>query len=156
MSEFSINIAANGVLTRSNPHDGALLGILLAPEANLSIYFRTADAKLYQMIVPAIARVRADNILEGNIIFEICLLEGQKCPSGLVEDLCCYTNEARSHRYPKNEALANTFIPNHLKKIAREKWTLITIGSSYGCELLALSRHPVEATSISEISSTPV
>jgi hypothetical protein len=108
------------------------------------------------LIVPAIERTRADNILQGNIIFEISLLEGQKCPSALIEELYCYINEVRNHRYSKNEAPANTFIPNQLEKIAREKWTLVTIGSSYGCELLALSRLPVGATSISEISNIPV
>jgi hypothetical protein len=151
MSNLTIGINADGVLTSPDLHDGSLVGIMLAPDGDLSLYCRAADAKIYKMIVPAIERMRADNFLQGNTIFDIFVYAGKDCPRKAVEDLYCYTNEPREHRYSRDENLMGTWIQAKLEKITRERWTLISLGSSYGCELLALSRLPAERITISEV-----
>jgi hypothetical protein len=155
MSNLTIGLNVDGVLTSPNLHDGSLVGIVLAPNSDLSLYCRAVDAKIYKMIVPAIEQMRADNFLQGNIIFDICVYEQQSCPRNAVEDLYCYSNEAREHRYARHESIGSAFISSLLEKIERENWTLVMLGSSYGCELIALSRQPAEAISIREISNIP-
>ena len=151
MSNLAIGLNANGVLTSPDLHDGSLVGMVLAANGDLSLFCRAVDAKLYKLVVPAVERMRADNFLQGNTIFEISVYEGEDCPRKALEDLYCYTNEAREHLYSRNDNLMGTWIPAQLEKITREGWTLISLGSSYGCELLALSRLPAERITISEV-----
>ncbi|MCX6972329.1 MAG: hypothetical protein NTV93_19570 [Verrucomicrobia bacterium] len=121
-------------------HDGYLIGIILSGNKTLALHCRDVKNRTYEICIPKIQSLKADNFLEGNIIFEINLYSGSECSPELVAKVKSYNNEA------------STFLQRDLELIASQKWTLIELVSSYGCDLLALSQAGVEEIHVSLLS----
>jgi hypothetical protein len=121
-----------GVLINPDLHDGLLVGLVLSPPKSLTLVCKTVDGTDCNVVVTKIEHLRADNFLQGNIIFEICIYEGRNCSLDALKKLYAVKEDQQLDR----------FLPDAMAKIIRERWSLLELGSSYGCELLALSREP--------------
>jgi hypothetical protein len=120
----------NKVLIDPELHDGQLLGIIVSPDReDLTLYCRRTDGVDIAVTLPDLIRLRVDNFLEGNIIFEISIREGEQCSADAVRKLWNY-----------DETEAGQHLATLMKEIKDGGWSLIELSSSYGCELLAMSR----------------
>ncbi|HEY6418986.1 MAG TPA: hypothetical protein VIX59_08285 [Candidatus Binataceae bacterium] len=130
-------IDPDGTLIDPEFHDGLLLGIVLSPDGgDLTLLCRRVDGRDFSLALPRLVRLRADNFLEGNIIFGISIYEGDSCPPEDVRWVWDYNDEH-----------AQQYLPKHMKDITDERWTLLKVTTSYGCELVALSKaHADEIT----------
>jgi hypothetical protein len=120
-----------GNVTSPDFHDGELLGMVLSPaERSLRLCCRTVDKQEYELHIPKIVRLLANNFREGDIIFEVAPYEGARVSEHAVKALWQY-----------DEAMAKKLLATQMREIRSSGWTLLEIGSSYGCELLAMSRQ---------------
>jgi hypothetical protein len=88
---MTLVIDGNGTVTDPDFHDGQLLGIVLSPDReDLTLYCRRVDGRDFSLMLPRIVRLRVDNFLEGNIIYEISIREGDRCPAEAVQRLWNY------------------------------------------------------------------
>jgi hypothetical protein len=108
-------------------HDGYLDGILLTPLNELVLMCRDFEKTSWRVLTGEVCRLRADNFLHGNIIFDINIYEINSCPLNLIKKLMMY-NEAESEKY----------LLQNVKDFKRKKLCLLELTSSYGCDLLAL------------------
>jgi hypothetical protein len=135
-------IEPDGCLMEPNLHDGLLLGIVLSEDrGDLTLICREVDGKEFRLVLPKLKRLRVDKFLEGNIIFGISVYEGERCSPERVNWLFDY-NDEHSRQY----------LPRHLKDITDGGWTLLEISTSYGCELVALSKAHADEITVNEIT----
>lgn len=63
-------IEPDGCLVEPNFHDGLLLGIVLSERhGDLTLLCQEEDGKEYSLVVPKVERLRADNFLQGNYLW---------------------------------------------------------------------------------------
>ncbi len=81
----------SGVVRNPSFHDGRFLGLVISPDKRqLTIYCQTVDGLQYEITAPGLVRLRADNILEGNIIFDLAVHEGGTISADAVKKLWRY------------------------------------------------------------------
>ena len=92
-------IKPEGVVIEPDLHDGLLLGLILSEDRkDLTLLCRHVDGREYKLTVPELHCLRVDNFLEGNIIFEILVREGDQCPAELLQKVSSYDDDtAREH-----------------------------------------------------------
>ncbi len=105
----------------------------------LQLFLTTTDQRKFIVTIPNIVRMRADNFLEGNIVFDVSLYQNAECSEEKLKSL-----------YGYNKEQAQKYLPKNLIEIADKKLTLFELGSSYGCELLALFSGSIQIESESE------
>jgi hypothetical protein len=133
-------ISAEGALIEPQPHDGLLLGIVLSEERkDLTLLCRQEDGKDFRLVIPKLGQLRVDNFLAGNIIFRISIYEGERCPKEIVRWM-----------YNYNQDHARQYLPKHTEEIVDGGWTMVEITTSYGCELVALSKAHADEITVSE------
>jgi len=116
----------NGEIVDPEFHDGNLTGIRITKKS-LQLYLTTIDSKNFIITISDIVRIRVNNFLEGNIIFDITVYKNTLCQEEKLKIL-----------YGYNEEQAAKHLPANLRDIANKKLSLLELGSSYGCELLVL------------------
>ncbi len=129
---------ARGVIIGPDFHDGKLMGMrLYTADKSLILYCRTVDEKDYELTIPKVVRLVANDFREGNIIFEATLCEGTKVPEHAVKELWQY-----------NAAMRKKHLDIQMQQIHSGRWTLLRIESSYGCKLLVLSQESAAHISV--------
>jgi hypothetical protein len=123
----------HGVILDPEFHDGLLLGIVMSPsDKSLTVHCQTIDKEDCRLTIPQIVRLRADDFRQGNIIFEMTLREGPEVPEEAVRKLWQFEGD-----------MAAKHLATLMRKIQSDRWILFEIGSSYGCELLAVSQGSI-------------
>lgn len=118
-------------------HDGRLLAIeLIGPDLQL----RCADVNGAQhfLVLRDIVRLRADNFLQGNIVFEVSTFSTEACPEHLIR---------AAYQDAEHATLAG-----EIEDIRTQNLTLLQLGSSYGCELVALGKGALEVRAVNGMS----
>jgi len=105
----------------------------------LQLFLTTTDKRKFIVTIPNIIRMRADNFLEGNIVFDISVYQNAECSEGKLKSL-----------YGYNEEQAQKYLSKNLREIAEKNLSLFQLGSSYGCELLALFSGSLQIESKSQ------
>jgi hypothetical protein len=127
---MTLVLDGEGILRDPGLHDGLLLGIVLSPNGDkLTLLCRDVDGKEFRLTIPELVRLRVDEFMLGNIIFDVSIREGDNCPPESVQRAYSYDDDS-----------ARKYLPSRLKEIRDGRWTLVEVGTSYGCELFALSR----------------
>ena len=127
-------INAEGILTDPGLHDGLLLGVVLRPDGEeLTLICQDADGRAIRITVPELERLRVDRFLQGNIIFEVTIREGDQCAPDSVKWAWSY-----DHNDEEDEVSRN--LPEWMRWIKDDHWTLVEVRTSYGCDLFAVSR----------------
>jgi hypothetical protein len=134
-------IAGPGTLKAPDLHDGQLTGISMGDDETLTLYCSSVGGGSCTLRIPNVTRLRADNFREGNVIFEVNVYEGEECPEALVGRLY-------------NEGQNGGNLASHMLEIRQKRWALFELTSSYGCELLALSRRSAIGITI-ELPTSP-
>jgi hypothetical protein len=140
-------------LVDPNLHDGKLVGLVMSEPAselgrNLTLLCKTAAGNICNLTVPNIDRLRADNFLQGNIIFDVHVWEGQDCPIEKMKELYLCYFEPHGGKYIVLENEVDKLLATKIEKTRSEHWTLVAVSSSYGCELFAMSRDPADRITI--------
>lgn len=117
----------DGTLSKPNLHDGLLVGLHLASNNSLCLICRGTDQAEWRVTIPKIVRLRADNFRQGNIIFGIRVLSAATCSEETMRRLEEYS--------AADDATGPTVA---LENARKNRWSMLELGSSYGCELLAL------------------
>src|SRR5579864_54913 len=87
-------IDSEGIMTTPDLHDGLLLGIILSPDGDeLTLLCREVDGTEVRLTVPEIVRLRVDEFLQGNIISDVWIREGDRCPQESVRRVFGYDDE---------------------------------------------------------------
>ncbi len=120
-----MNFNKNGVLINPDFHDGNLTGMRVVGEA-LQLFLTTTDQRKFIVTIP-------------NIVFDVSLYQNAECSEEKLKSL-----------YGYNKEQAQKYLPKNLIEIADKKLTLFELGSSYGCELLALFSGSIQIESESE------
>ncbi len=127
---MTLQVDKDGVVTNPDFHDGDLLGIFTPRDpAELTLFLRTDEGIGFKLTIPDVVRALANNFSEGNIVLQLIITEGGKVSAEAVRKLFHY-----------DDAQPTKPMPDQMKQIADEGWTLVEVTSSYGCELLAISR----------------
>jgi hypothetical protein len=93
--------------------------------------------------VPQLIRLRLDRFLQGNIILQVSIREGDQCQPESIKRVW-------GDDYNDDDAELQRHLPDWAKEIRDNNWTLVEISTSYGCELFALSRSRVNEIMFSE------
>lgn len=122
------------VLLEPDLHDGTLSGIVLTAPKTLSLHCADVDQRQYVLRLSGLVRLRANDFMEGNVIFEVKVHTHDFSP-GLVKRV-----------YGESGDAVPEWLPATLLKLSRGEWTLLEITSSYGCHLLALAEGSLDVT----------
>jgi hypothetical protein len=125
---MALVVDREGILRDPGLHDGLLVGINLRPDKEeLLLDCRSVDGKDIRLTLPKLIRLRVDNFLQGNIICDISIHEGDRCSPQAVKRVYGYDDDD-----------AQKWISTNMKEIIDGRWTLVEVSTSYGCELVAL------------------
>jgi hypothetical protein len=109
-------------------HDGFVDGFLIR-ERQVIIFIRTDENEAFALVADDVTRMRVDRLLQGNIIFDIVMRQGQELTRsdmdvfGFAESL-------------DGEALAN----DKLERLRTENRVALEINPSYGCECFLIAQ----------------
>lgn len=119
-------------MTDPNLHDGHLHSIVLT-EGNVLVGCSTVDGTKYELSLAKVESLRADDFRQGNIILSVEHFVGGQCPEDLVLEV-----------FGPGEDSSRPWFANVMEKIRQEGWTLLAIAPSYGCDLIALAKGPLQ------------
>ena len=109
-------------------HDGFLDGFLIR-EQQVFIFIRTEGNEAVALIADDVTRMRVDSLLQGNIIFDIVMRQGQELTRS---DVDVYGFAAGS----SGEKLAT----DTLERLRMENRIALEINPSYGCECFLIAQ----------------
>jgi hypothetical protein len=109
-------------------HDGFVDGFLIR-EPQVIVFIRTYDNKAFALVADDVTRMRVDGLLQGNIIFDIVVRQGQELTRS---DIDVYGFAANSD----GEKLAN----DKLERLRIENRVALEINPSYGCECFLIAQ----------------
>jgi hypothetical protein len=109
-------------------HDGFVDGFLIR-ESQVIIFIRTDDNEAFAMVADDVTRMRVDNLLQGNIIFDIVMRQGRELTRS---DMDVYGFAAS----PDDEKLAN----DKLERLRTEDRVALEINPSYGCKCFLIAQ----------------
>ncbi len=118
----------DGIFHEPNFHDGLLSGVRVVDGSTLLLWCATDDEVPYLLTLSGLERLHAAPLLKGNVIFEI-LLHTSEFPEALV---------ARAYGIGGDER--PPWLAERLAQMREERWTLLEVTSSLGCELVAIAR----------------
>jgi hypothetical protein len=116
------------VLLNPDLHDGFLRGIVLSEPETVELLCSDVKGHLYTLRLAGLVALRADNFLQGNVIFEVNEYRAE-FPRGLIKRV--YGEDAESEP---------DWLSLRVQELSENSWTLLEVTTSYGCELLALAR----------------
>src|SRR5258708_39139478 len=117
----------NTVLMEPDLHDGTLTGIVLSAPNTVSLYCTDVDKRQFMLRLASLVRLRANDFLEGNVIFEVRVHTHSFSP------------ELVRRVHGNDDDAIPEWLPAMLLKLSAGTWTLLEVTSSYGCDLLALA-----------------
>jgi hypothetical protein len=123
------------VLLSPDLHDGFLRGVVLGDQEIVELLCSDVDGRRYVLRLPKLMALRADNFLQGNIIFEVNVYT-----TDFPQDLIKRVYGADGDGEPD-------WLSARLQEMRDQSWTLLEITSSYGCELLALAKGTLSVES---------
>jgi hypothetical protein len=91
------------------------------------LFVRTVDKKRSSVLLSGVAALRIENVREGNLIFDLAVLETNQVTADHIE-----------YVYDPSEQAKNEQIANLLASAQRDRLKLFRMRSSYGAECLAL------------------
>jgi hypothetical protein len=107
-------------------HDGYVDGVLLSP-TDVRILLRTVEGKRFTLLLNGIEALQVNDLKEGNIIFEVKVLELAELDSSFIFEV-----------YGYSDYLKKTFVLNEwLDKAVQKGLKGIEITPSHGCTVLA-------------------
>jgi hypothetical protein len=109
-------------------HDGFLDGFLIR-EPQVIIFIRTYGNEAFALVADDVTRMRADGLLEGNIIFDIVIRRGDELTRS---DVNIYGFSADSDGEKRASEM--------LQKLRRENRVVLEINPSYGCECFLIAQ----------------
>jgi hypothetical protein len=117
-------------------HDGRLVSISLVDGA-LEVGCESFSGERVHIRMNSLYRMRADSFKQGNIINDVQLHS--------VSD-----RDAREFRravtVTDDEVVPEEWFAREFAEAQREQWHMLVVGSSYGCELVALSKETLIGT----------
>ena len=137
--ESTIERDGEGVIRRPNLHDAMLHGIVVTERDELWLLCRTEQGTRYQLDVPRVRYLRAENFRQGNIIFDVKLVSGPGVDRSTLEWLLY-------HDRPADQASVNALAND----VERGDCTLVEVTTSYGCCLVAVAAVPASEVRVSE------
>ena len=123
----------NGLLRTPELHDAVLCGFVVTPGRELRLFVERAGSDAMQLVLPATRYLRAENVREGNVVFDVHVF----CGAGDVRPVIAWVLE---HDGPARPRDIDHF---HRAVIAREA-TVLEITTSYGCRLGAIAEVSVD------------
>jgi hypothetical protein len=115
-------------------HDGHLTGLAVSDrEATLSI--SRSDGVMWRIELAGVRYLKADDFREGNIIFAVEAMTGVEPPRDMVEALVSGPHEAAAQEHHDKH---RAYIDGLVEQVATGSLTLLSLSSSYGCELRAV------------------
>jgi|ERR1700694_2154519 len=119
-------------------HDGFLRGILVDANDNLTLTCSDGEkGKTYQIKVPNIEYLYAENFRQGNIIFNIYFFVGSQSSTDLLR-------KASGMGDPQFQAAFESLV----KRVSNERWLTINIIPSYGCDLIGVAKCSLDSVVI--------
>jgi hypothetical protein len=109
-------------------HDGFVDGFLIR-ERQVIIFIRTDDNEAFALVADDVTRMRVDSLLQGNIIFDIVMRQGEELTRS---DMDVFGFAASLD----GEALAN----DKLERLRTENRVALEINPSYGCECFLIAQ----------------
>ena len=109
-------------------HDGFVDGFLIR-ERQVIIFIRADDNEAFALVADDVTRMRVDSLLQGNIIFDIVMRQGQELTRSDV-DVFGFAASL------DGEALAN----DKLERLRTENRVALEINPSYGCECFLIAQ----------------
>ena len=109
-------------------HDGFVDGFLIR-EPQVFIFIRTEGNEAFALVADDVTRMRVDSLLQGNIIFDIVMRQGQELTRS---DVDVYGFAAGSN----GEKLAT----DTLERLRMENRIALEINPSYGCECFLIAQ----------------
>ena len=119
-----------------NFHDGNITGIVIDTERTLLLNCTTISGNKYVLRLHKLERLRADEFLEGNIIFGLYIYT-HDFPLALV---------ATAYGAASDDTPA--WLVERVSAMQRDKWLLLAIESSLGCRLVAVAQGPMEIVQV--------
>jgi hypothetical protein len=111
-------------------HDGELRKIEIPGNGTLSLTFETIDRVTHSLRLEGVERFRCDNLLQGNIVFDIQRIED---PS--LDDLARVTSME-----DRNSEKGRNFLRDQQTAVRQGELMFLRLESSYGCVMDALCR----------------
>ena len=109
-------------------HDGFVDGLLIR-EPQVIIFIRTASNESFALVANDVTRMRVDSLLQGNVIFDIVMRQGEDLTRS---DVDIYGFAAS----PDGEKLA----VDKLERLRTENRVALEINPSYGCECFLIAQ----------------
>lgn len=119
--------------TLTNIHDGYLMGMSLTSNNQLELELKCLSGERAKLVFPDLLTLVANDFRQGNIIDDINFYSSEESPWDLV-----------LQAYGIQEAEKQKSLPIYQRILDPYNWTLLELASSYGCELLALSKSSIE------------
>ena len=116
---MSIERDVQGVVRVPNLHDGNLRGFVVSESDELRLLCTVQPGGMLQIGVPRIRYLRADNVREGNIIFDVKIISGGSVSRDTVEWLLNDDGPAKAE-----------FADKVVRDIERGQWTLLEVTTS--------------------------
>jgi len=129
-SEYIYTLAKH---TLTNIHDGYLMGISLISDDRLELELKCLSGERAKLVFPDLLTLVANDFRQGNIIDDINFYSSEEAPWDLV-----------LQAYEIQEAEKQKYLPIYQRNLETYNWTLLELTSSYGCDLLALSKSPIK------------
>jgi hypothetical protein len=108
-------------------HDGYFDGLWISGQKKVHIFLRTVDEKPFTLVLHAVKRLKASNVRQGNIIFELTLVDTQQITAAHIADIYDFA----SGRLEEN-------IEKFLSSARDEHLNVLEMSASYGAECIAL------------------
>jgi hypothetical protein len=109
-------------------HDGFVDGFIIR-EPQVIVLIRTESNEAFALVADDVTRMHADNLLQGNIIFDIVMRQGHELT---ISDMDIYGFAAS----PTGEKHADDM----LERSRRENRVALEINPSYGCECFLIAQ----------------
>jgi hypothetical protein len=131
-----VNEDSARILRDPDFHDGHLMGIRVIDRSTLELFCSTIDGESYLVSLSELECLRADNFLQGNIVFEVTLFDSA-FPVDLVK---------RAFGLDGDEQPA--WLDGKIEQMGQGHWTLLQLSSSYGCDLLAIGKGTIRVEKV--------
>jgi hypothetical protein len=131
----------DGSMIEPGLHDGLLYGIVTHPDKDeLTLLCRDVEGTEFRIVVPEIVRLTVYEFMEGNIILDVSIHEGDNCPRESIR---------KAYGYDLTTGLE--YLEMRMKEVRDGRWTLLEIDTSYGCELFAVSKAPADRITVEQV-----
>jgi hypothetical protein len=134
-TDIPISIDDNGFLRSPNLHDGFLDGILLAGENRATVLLRTVAGQSFSMQIIGVEALVCNDFRQGNIIFDVQIVSRVVASEDTLGHLFVPPHPDAALEFHDEH---KRFLGRQISRIKDGELKLVSIESSYGCNLKAL------------------